>query len=183
MIFKKWKVPKCFSVIEWINNLCTSIGWNSVINERNTLLILGFNSLHFIKKENVQEYNQTGCREAHMMKNWESGQESARNWYLPTTTQKLRSGSFSSLDVTWQWPWLAACLRSEDALNENLPPGFLTYRNCKAQLLEVLSKYYSKEYFKIVALKCHIIIPAASEAPASPHGAFDLCHRQKKKIK
>ena len=99
-----------------------------------------FNSLHFIKKENVQEYNQTGCREAHMMKNWESGQESARNWYLPTTTQSLEVGR-----SPWQRPWLAACLHSEDALNQNLPPVFLTYRNCKAQLHEVLSKYYSME--------------------------------------
>ena len=137
-----------------------------------------FNSLHFIKKENVQEYNQTGCREAHMMKNWESGQESARNWYLPTTTQSLEVGR-----SPWQRPWLAACLHSEDALNQNLPPVFLTYRNCKAQLHEVLSKYYSMEYFKIVALKCHIIIPAASEVPVSPHGAFDLWHSKKKKKK
>lgn len=110
-----------------------------------------------------------------MMKNWESGQESARNWYLPTTTQSLEVGH-----SPWQWPWLAACLHSEDALNQNLPPVFLTYRNCKAQLHEVLSKYYFMEYFKIVALKCHIIIPAASELPASPHGAFDLWHSKKK---
>lgn len=128
MIFRNRKAPKYFSIIEWINSLyihrlefCDQ--WKEHIT--NTWI---FNSLLFIKKENVQEYNQTGCREAHMMKNWESGQQSARNWYLPTTTQKLRSGPFSCLDVTRQWPWLAACLHSQKMLwtRSSLPDSLLT---------------------------------------------------------
>ena len=69
MIFRNWKALKCFLVIEWINSLY--IHRLEFCDQRkehitNTWI---FNSLLFIKKENVQEYSQTGCREAHMMKN------------------------------------------------------------------------------------------------------------------
>ena len=73
---------------------------------------------------------------------------------------------------------------SEDALNQILPPGFLTYRNCKAQLHEVLLKYYSKEYFKTVALKCHIIIPSCLGSTCQPSwGIYLTCVIGKKKKK